>query len=268
MTPFPNPLQMAWSNRRLIWVLALREVDSRFRGSFLGILWGFLLPLGTLAIYTFVFTTIFKARWTTPTGATSEFALVVFNGLLFFTLFAEPIARAPGLIGENVSYVKKVVFPIEIMPIVVFISALISFFMGLAIWCAVYVIVLGLPPATLPLAVILLIPMAFLTIGASWFLSSLGVFLRDLRQVIPILTTAILFLSPILYPVSYVPESLRWIIQLNPLTGILEMAKDVMLWGRMPDWPLFLITTILSFLFAWAGYLWFMVTRKAFADVL
>lgn len=268
MLQFSTPFHLAWANRQLIWRLAFREVESRFRGSFLGLLWGFLLPLGTLAIYTFVFTTIYQARWTTPTGATTEFALVVFSGLLFFSLFAEPISRAPGLIEENASYVKKVVFPIEIMPIVIFISSLVSFFMGLAIWCAAYLVVIGLPPATLPFVLLLLVPMAFLTIGLSWLLSSLGVFLRDLRQVVPILTTAVLFLSPILYPVSYVPESLQWIIRLNPLTGILEMSKDVMLWGKMPDWPVFVITTILSFMFAWAGYIWFMVTRKAFADVL
>jgi lipopolysaccharide transport system permease protein len=259
---------VAWRNRRLIWRLTKRELEARFRGSILGLAWGFILPLASLAVYTFVFSTIFQARWPTPSGGTAEFALIVFSGLLIYGVFSETLNRAPGLINENVSFVKKVVFPLEILPWIVVASALCNFLMGFAIFLIASLAIQGLPSPLLPLIVLPLVPLAMISLGLCWFLASLGVFLRDIRQVIGILTTMLLFVSPVLYPITSIPEKYRWIMRLNPLSSILEMSKEILFWGRQPDWLALAFLTLFGWVLAWLGYAWFSRTKKAFADVL
>jgi lipopolysaccharide transport system permease protein len=234
----------------------------------LGVVWGFLLPLGTLAVYTFLFSTIFQARWGAASSSTSETALLVFSGLLLYSVLAEVIARAPTLVQENVSYVKKVVFPLEILPWLAVLTSLRTFFMGLSMLLVGMLAFKGLPPPTAPLILLILIPIVLFTLGAAWFLASLGVFLRDIREVIAIGTTALLFLSPILYSPSAFPQDYRWIMTANPFTPILEMSKDVLFWGRLPNWDELALLTLGAWGVAWVGLFWFKRTQKAFADVL
>lgn len=266
-----SPFEMIasfWQNRKLIKTLAKREVVGRYRGSVLGIMWSFLNPVLMLAVYTFVFSVVFKARWSTNSDSKTEFALVLFAGLLVFNLFAECVNRSPTLIISNTNYVKKVVFPLEILPWVTlgtaFFHMLISFF----VWLIFYFFFFGQPHPTILLIPFIMLPLVLLTLGISWFLASLGVFLRDVAQIVGIMTTTLMFLSPIFYPLSSLPEKYQRILFLNPLTLIIEQTRSVLIWGQTPVLDVLCLYTFLTASVAWMGFAWFQKTRKGFADVI
>jgi lipopolysaccharide transport system permease protein len=257
-----------WRNRQLILASAKREVLGRYRGSALGILWSFFNPLLLLAVYTFVFSEVFKARWNTGSNSKTEFALVLFAGLLIFNLFAECINRAPGLILSNVSYVKKVVFPLEILPFVALLSSLFHATISLGVWLLAYIVLVGIPHATALYLPLILVPLLLLIMGFSWMLTSFGVYCRDVAQFAGILTTALMFLSPIFYPASNLPEAYRHWLYLNPLTPVIEQTRAVLYWGQAPDFEMLAIFWMATFFIAWLGFAWFQKMRKGFADVL
>lgn len=221
-----------------------------------------------LVVYTFVFSVVFKARWVGGTDSKTEFALVLFAGLMVYNLFAECINRSPGLMLGNVNYVKKVVFPLEILPVVAIGSAAFHFLVSLLVWLIFYLIYFGIPQATLLLFPLVLIPFFLLTLGFSWFLASLGVFLRDVSQIVGVMTTALMFLSPIFYPITALPQEYHIFLQINPLTFVIEQARDVMIWGKGMNWIAWIIYLLLAAIMAWLGFAWFQKTRKGFANVL
>jgi lipopolysaccharide transport system permease protein len=246
----------------------MRDILGRYRGSFIGILWSFFNPLLMLAVYTFVFGLVFKARWNIGSDSRSEFALVLFAGLIVFNLFAECVNRAPGLILYNVNYVKKVVFPLEILPWVVLGSALFHGFVSFLVWFIFYIILFGLPHISVLLLPLVLLPMLFLTMGVSWLLASLGVYLRDISQIIGPVITVLMFLSGIFYSVSSLPLEYQSLFRLNPIVLIIEQVRDVLIWRKEPDYPLLMALLCGSALSAWIGFAWFQKTRKGFADVI
>ncbi len=263
-----SPLRAAWRHRKLIARLARSELEGRFRGSVLGTAWMAINPLIMLAVYTFVFTVVFQARWGAAAGSSVDFALLLFSGMILFGVFAECVNRAPTLMLENVSYIKRVVFPLEILPVVVMLTALVNAAVGFIILILFYLTVRGAPPPTALLVPLALAPLCLVTLGASWFLASMGVFLRDIRQMVGVLVTLLMFLSPIFYPLEALPEAFRFWVSLNPLTLILEQSKDLLFWGRLPDPGVWALTLIASWGVAWLGYVWFVKTRKGFADVV
>jgi lipopolysaccharide transport system permease protein len=255
--------------RQLIFTLAQREIAARYKGSVLGLLWSFVTPLILLGVYTFVFSVVFNARWgASSSGSKAEFALVLYAGLLIFNLFAECLSRAPSLVIDNPNYVKKVLFPLEILPWVSFLTAIFNTVIGVLVLTVFHLAVFGIPPATFLLMPVLLLPMLFLTLGLSWFLSSLGVYLRDVSQFISIITTALMFLTPIFYPISALPESFQSVIYLNPLTFLVDQARNLMIFGHNLNLFGYLIFTLVSLVISWLGFAWFQKTRKGFADVL
>ena len=257
-----------WRHRELVKASAKREVLGRYRGSLLGLLWSFLNPLFMLTVYTFVFSEVFKARWSAGSESKTEFALVLFAGLMVFNLFAECINRAPGLILSNPNYVKKVVFPLEILPFVGLLSAMYHMFISLGVWLVAYVILAGMPHVTVLLLPLVILPFALFIMGLSWALASLGVFLRDVSQFIGVVVTTLMFLSPIFYPVSVLPEAYQHILYFNPLTSAIEMTRDVLYWGKLPDFQVLALYWLVTGAVAWFGFAWFQKTRKGFADVL
>lgn len=267
--PSPGePLAVAWKHRALISRLARREIESRYRGSLLGLTWSVATPLLMLAVYTFVFSVVFKARWGTGSERRGEFALILFSGLLTFGLFSECVNRAPGMILENIAYVKKVVFPLETLAWVGLLGALFNTVIGVLI-LLVGRLALGVPPPLTSLLLpLLLIPLCLLVLGTTWFLSSVGVFLRDIRQIVPVLTTVLLFVSPIFFPASAVPEPFRSILSLNPLAPTVESVRAVLFFGRSPDWGSWTLSLGISAAVCWLGFAWFANTRKGFADVV
>jgi lipopolysaccharide transport system permease protein len=257
-----------WRHRGLLKSLIVREVAGRYRGSILGILWSLFNPLLMLSVYTFVFGVIFAARWTGGTGAKSEFALILFAGLLMFNFFAECFSRAPTLIIGHANYVKKVVFPLEILPWMVLGSSLFHLLISLVVWVAAYLVFFGLPNPELLYLPLILIPFSLFTMGVSWFLASLGVYLRDVAHITSILTTILMFLSAIFFPLEALPPSIQSLSLLNPLIPPIEMARQALFFGKAPSWSLYAVYFAAAALVAWLGFAWFQKTRRGFADVL
>jgi lipopolysaccharide transport system permease protein len=255
-------------NRRLIYTLTKREVISRYRGSVLGLLWSFFTPVLMLVVYTFVFSVVFQAKWSEGQTSKSAFALVLFSGLIIFNLFSECINRAPTAIIVNSNYVKKVIFPLEILPWVNLFAALFHFAVSCVVWIAFYIFEVGMPHLTILLMPFIMLPLILMIMGLSWFLASLGVYLRDVSQLVGIITMVLMFLSPIFFPTSALPESVRPLLLLNPLAHFIEQTRDVMYWGRIPELKPWLTGLIVNAVIAWAGFLWFQKTRKGFADVI
>lgn len=261
-------LKSLWGNRELIAQMTRREVIGRYKGSVMGLLWSFLNPVFMLIVYSFVFSVVFKARWSGADESHSQFAVILFAGMTVHSLFAEVLNRAPTIILGNVNYVKKVVFPLEILAVVSLGAALFHALVSLLVLLAAFVMLNGFIHWTAIFAPLVLLPLMILSLGFGWILSSLGVFVRDIGQLIGVLTTALLFLSPVFFPVSALPESFQPWLQLNPLTFIIEQTREVLVWGRLPDWKGLATYFIAASSFAWLGFFWFQRTRKGFADVL
>jgi lipopolysaccharide transport system permease protein len=255
-------------SRGLVYQLIKRNILGRYRGSMFGLVWSFFHPILMLAVYTIVFSTVFKARWNTGDESKIEFALALFIGMITHGIVAEILNKSPRLIITNVNYVKKVVFPLEILPWVVMGATLFHSFVSLFVWVLFYIAVNHSVNWTLIYLPIVFSPLVILSMGLSWFLASLGVYIRDIGQITGVLATVLLFMSPVFYPASMLPEPYQTLIYLNPLTFIIEQARDVLMWGRLPDWEGLGIYVAVSIIFAWAGYAWFQKTRRGFADVL
>jgi lipopolysaccharide transport system permease protein len=248
--------------------MIVRETVSRYRGSALGLIWSFFIPVLMLAIYTFVFSYIFKARWRVGTDSKTEFALVLFAGLMLFNMFADCINRAPLQIISNANLVKKVVFPLEILSIVTVAAAMFQMVVSLVVWLLFYLVVFGIPPVTALLLPLIVFPLVLLTIGMTWFLAALGVYLRDVAQITGVLTTTLMFLTPIFFPASAVPKQFQVLFLINPLASIVEQARDVLIWGKVPDLGLYGYLLVVSAVVAWLGFACFQKTRGGFSDVL
>ena len=258
-----------WRNRGLITQMIRREVLGRYKGSVMGLAWSFFNPILMLTVYTFVFSVVFKSRWgAAGNESKTQFAVVLFVGMIVHGLFAEVINRAPALIPSNVNFVKKVVFPLDILPVVAIGAALFHSLVSLSVLMAAFVLFNGYLNWTVLFIPLVLLPLIILTLGVAWMLSSLGVFLRDLEQTTGIITMVLLFFSPIFYPVTALPVKLRPWIMANPLTFIIEQARAVLIWGHLPNWMGLGIYTLAAIAVAWLGYVWFQKTRKGFADVL
>ena len=256
-----------WAQRSLILQLVRREVLNRYKGSVLGLLWSIIYPLMLLAVYTFVFRVVFNARWD-PNGGNLDYALVLFAGLIVFNFFSESLASSPRLLQSHVSFVKKVVFPLEILAGVVIGNALFHALVSLAVLLAAIWVVQGSLSWTLVLLPLIWLPLVMLTLGFVWLISALGVYLRDLNELINVALLMLFFMSPILYPVHALPEWLRPYMLLNPLAPLVEQTRSVALHGQVPGLVPWLLTLALSWLVAWLGFAWFQKTREGFADVL
>lgn len=265
-------------NLTLIGELVRRDIVGRYRGSVLGIFWSLLTPLFMLAVFTFVFGTVLQTRWVHsadgPNAAAAaqpsiaEFAIILFAGLIVFQLFAEVINRAPSLIYTNVNYVKKVVFPLEILPVVALGSAAFHACISLAVLFVFKIAVTGHVPWTALLFPFVMAPYLVLILGLAWFLASFGTYVRDVGQVLAPLVTALMFLSPIFFPLAALPAWIRPWVALNPVALPVEQAREVLILGRVPDLFSLAVYTVVALGIAALGFIWFQKTRRGFADVL
>jgi lipopolysaccharide transport system permease protein len=230
--------------------------------------WAFGVPLLMLGIYTLVFGRVFHVRWPMPIENGPSFALILFAGLVVYSLFSECVIRAPTLVLAHATYVKKIVFPVEILPWVAMATALFQAGVSLVVLVAARTLLQGPPPWTVVLLPVILTPCILFTMGLTWLLASLGVFFRDLAQTVGLFTTAVLFLSPVFYPVDALPEGFRGWVWLNPLTAPIEHVRAALFLGETPAWGLFFMALLIAYAVAWAGLAWFLKTRGSFADVL
>jgi len=255
-------------NRVLIFRLAQREVQGRYRGSLIGVAWSLLLPLFMLGVYTFVFSEIFQSRWGLRDDGKGMFALALFSGLIVYTFFAECAVKAPGVLLQNPSYITKIVFPLEILAVVSVLSTMFNAVASLIVLALFTLLLRGSIPATFPLTFLLLLPLAMFCLGMTWVLSALGIYLRDLGMIVNPLMTALLFVSPVLYPLTQVPEHWRSWVEANPLTFFIEAGRGAALMGVSPSAGLLGVWTAISLATAGVGLVLFNKARRGFADVL
>lgn len=253
-------------NRNLILRMAKRQISSRYKGSVLGIFWSFLNPIIMLLVYSFVFGVVFKTKWGVDTN--ENFTIVLFTGLIIHAFLAESIVVSPNIILSNVNYVKKIVFPVEILSFIYLSTSFFNFIIGiLLIFLGQAILGGGITLMWLYLPLIIL-PLIFLNLSVLWIFSSLGVYLRDLGQVAPIISTLLLFLCPIFYPLSAMPESFQSVMLLNPLSYLVEQSREILIFGREPNILNLSIYTVVTIFISQLSYGFFIKTKKGFADVL
>jgi lipopolysaccharide transport system permease protein len=258
-----------WMYRGLIAQFTRREIEGRYKSSFLGFAWSFVQPLALLIIYTFVFGVVFRARWPgARTGNLSEFGLVLFSGLIVFGIFSECVNRAATLIVSVPNYVKRVVFPLEVLPVSVLGSALFHAAVSLSVLLSASLLLSRQLPWTIVLVPVVILPLILLSLGLAWFLASLGVFVRDLGHLVGLLVQVLMFATPIFYPLEGIPLRLRPLISVNPLTPIVENMRRVIFRAEPPPWLALCAWTAATAVVTLLGYAWFMKTKKAFADVI
>ncbi|WP_288398703.1 ABC transporter permease [uncultured Serratia sp.] len=253
-------------NTGLIFNLTKRDVESRYRGTSLGIVWSLLNPVIMLSIYSFIFGFVFKAKWGLTT--TENYTLIMFTGLLTHGFIAECLGKATTIYVYNVSYVKKVLFPLESLCWVSVFGSLFQFFMGCIVF-AIFCILLKQPVSLMALLVpIVILPLILLSYSISLFLSSLGVYIRDMGQVVSVIIALMLFMSPIFYPITAVPEQYRMLIYINPLTFIVEALRDVVLYGKLFSLEGYALYWGISIVLYVLAITWFKKVKRGFADVL
>lgn len=258
-------------NRSLFLQMTRRNVEARYRGSLLGLIWSFVQPLMMLCVYTFVFSVVFKARWGVDVAGGSgrgAFAVIMFCGMAMFNLFSEAVNSSSVCIVGNQNLVKKVIFPLEVLP---FIQVCTTFILGTAWFVLLFFgtwFILGNLSWTMFLLPLALVPLVIFTLGISYFVAALGVYVRDTQYVIGVVLQVLFFATPIFYPINQVPERFRVWLELNPLTVYIEQARAVFLYGQLPNWRFLGVATIVALVVMQLGYFFFLRTKKGFADVL
>ena len=263
-----GPLDAWLLHRSLTWEMTRRDVLGRYRGANFGLMWSLISPFFMLLIYTLAFGYILKARWPGTTGNMADFAMLLSVGLIVHGFFAECLNRAPMLIVANANLVKRIVFPLQVLPWTIVLSALFHALANSLVFVLLNLALRGELSPTLVLLPLVLLPLAIAALGVVWLVSALSVYLRDIAQVTGVLTTAMLFLSSAIVPVETLPASYQWVFRANPLTFIIDQAREVAFWGRMPDWAGLCMFAAGALVFAWLSHALFQKLRRGFADVL
>ena len=258
-----------WRMRELVIQFTRRDIETRYRDSVMGILWTVANPLLMLAVYTFAFGLIFRSRWPqSRSQSLTEFALIIFCGITIFNLFSETVNRAPTLVINVPNFVKKVVFPLEILPISALLTALFNMSISLCIVVLGNLLFAGSIPWTTVFIPLIILPVSLLSLGSAWFLASLGVFFRDIGPIIAVAVQALFFLTPIFYTPAAIPEPFRSALVFNPIADAVEQGRNALLFGIAPDFARLGLWIVITSIVAILGYGWFMLTKKAFADVV
>jgi lipopolysaccharide transport system permease protein len=254
-------------HRSLVIELTKREFSGKYRGSFGGLVWSFAQPLFLLTVYTIAFGIILKARWGFS-GSTKEYALMLFAGLIVFNAFSEVLSKSTTLITTNPNFVKKVVFPLELLPVITVTTALIHALIGVGVWLAGYILIMGAPKATVLIFPLVLICLAPVLLGLGWLLSSVAVMVKDISQLTGMLNHTLLFLTPIFYSIEAAPVLVQNLLLLNPLTFIVEQFRLVLFYGQIPALKGLAVYFSLASVFAWVSYVLFNRLRPGFADMV
>lgn len=258
-----------WRNMPLIRRMTKREVIGRYKGSVIGIAWSFFNPLLTLLVYTFVFSKIFQSRWPASAGnSTGDFAIMVFTGMIMHSFFSECLNKSPETLLNNKNYITKVVFPLEILPIINLGVAIFHLLISLMVAATALAWLNHTPSFTLMFFPLVIVPLMLGTAGITWITTSLGVYIRDIGQIVVFLSSILLFLSPVFYPTSALPPKYQVWMSYNPLTYFIETSRGILINDTAPDPIQLIYVYAIAFLIFFTGYYWFQKTRKGFADVL
>ncbi len=256
------------NNRSLLKQLMIRDFTSRYKSGVLGLAWAMINPLLMLALYSFVFVAVFQMRWGVNDTSGHNFVLLLFTGILVHGLFSEFVVRAPTLIVSNPSYVKKVVFPLELIPLTPLLGAIVNFSLGMVLVLIMQLWINGTISLYIILMPLIILPFIILLLGVSYIFSSLGVYFRDLSQISGLISTIAIFASPVLFPLENVPDAYRDLLYLNPITLVVEQLREVIVIGQLPDLVSLTIYSCIAVSIFIFGFLWFKIVRKGFSDVL
>jgi len=256
------------NNFYLLSQLTRRDIAARYQGSAVGLLWAFFAPVLMLLVYTFVFGYVFKARWMGAETDRTFFALNLFAGMIVHGFLAECVTRSPTLLQQHSNFVKRIVFPLWLLPLVPLASALFHTGVSFFVLFLAHLAIVQNPHWQLLALPLLIVPFIFFLSGLVWMLSALGVYLRDLSQIIPILVTVLMFMSPVFYPAEALPEQIRPLMYMNPLTPAIETLRAVLFEGQLPSIAGYGIALFASFLFAALGLFIFNRLKVGFSDVL
>lgn len=266
-----NIIEVILNKIWLVQNLVKRDISIRYKDSIFGMMWVVILPIIMLLIYTFVFSVVFKAKWggaASDGGDRTEFALLLFSGLIIFNFFSEVLNRSPGIINSNVNYVKKVVFPLEVLPIAITSTAFINALISIAIWYIFYIFFYGFPSFNSFLSLSIIFPFYIALLGLSWLLSSIGVFLKDLSQLTPLIGTLFMFLSPIFFPLESLPEKYQWLMKFNPLYYFVTIFRDGVFYGKLFEPITYFSILLTSLIFSLIAYFIFQSLREGFSDAI
>lgn len=266
-SPPPTGLVELWQQRHLLGLMVKRDCLGRYKGSLLGLLWPLINPVGHLLLYTFLFSVVLKVKFGTS-GSTSNFALYLMAGLLPWGAFAEALARSSTVILEHPNLVKRVVFPLQILPVVTVLSALVTEAIAFIILLAGVLLYNHGLPSSLVFLPLIIISQILLTAGISWFVASLSVYIRDIRHLMALGLSAWMYGTPIVYPATALPEKIQFILWLNPMAGIVMDYRRVVLEGLAPDWQHYGVYTAMAVIVCIVGFNFFEGTKKSFADVM
>lgn len=261
-------IKTIYKNSYLFKQLVKKDIQQQYKGSVLGILWSFIVPIFMLVIYTFVFSEVFQAKWDIDTSDKYQFALVLFCGLTVFNLVSEVMSRSTRLIASNTNYVKKVIFPLEILPVVATFSSLFNCGISFIILIVVRLIIYHSVSTTLYMIFLMFIPLIVLAVGLGLFISAVSVYLKDVGNAISVIITILMYISPVFFPLSAVPESFRSVCECNPMTYIIENFRNVVLYGKCINWKYYGISCAVALVFYFIGKVVFMRAKEGFADVL
>jgi lipopolysaccharide transport system permease protein len=256
-----------FESRYLLQAFVVRDIKDRHQGTILGAFWMVLQPLMMLAVYSFVFTSVFNTRWG-EAGVSKDFVVMLYCGLIVHAFFSETLSRSHSAVSSNQSYVKKVVFPLEILPFIHLVSAVFNLLIGLLLICVYLLIQNHAIPLTAIYVLLVLVPLIIITAGFAWILAAVGVFFRDIGHMIGLVMSILLFLSPVFYPVSAAPTLVQNFLYLNPLTFPIEQLRLSLILGNQPDWEYWIIYFVVATVFAISGLWVFQKVRPAFADII
>jgi lipopolysaccharide transport system permease protein len=262
------PFVSLWERRVLFRRVLRRDVEASFRGSVLGVLWIVLIPLAMVAVYSFVFGVVLNSTWSTEGATTGDVPLIYFCGVIIFGFFFDIVNRSPNHIRAHSTYVKKVIFPLDLLDWVLVGSAMTRLMIGLALLIVATAVLQQRIPFELPLVLLLLAPFALLMIGVAWILSAVGTYIRDLAPLITAVSPVVMFVSPVFYPLERVPEAFRGLYLLNPLTFPLENSRQVLFFGESIPWLGYGMYWLAAIAVFYAGYFFFERARPGFADVV
>ncbi len=258
-----------FKKKDLFSLLFFQELTGKYRNNFLGLYWIIITPLFMLSIYTFVFGYVFAIKWPGFAGSNLfQFSLILYSGLIFYNTFSEAVSRSPQIILENSNYVSKVVFPLEMLTVVSTFAAFINLFINLTLIIIFKIILFSNANFEIFYLLIILPSFALMILGITWIFASIGVFIRDLSHVVTSGIQGLLFLSPIFYPISSLPEWLRPFILINPISIPVEQARKVLLFNETPDISTLIIYLLFSVCISISGYYLFQKSKKGFADVI
>jgi lipopolysaccharide transport system permease protein len=259
---------IVFRQRQLLWQLVRRNVLERYRGALLGLLWSLLTPLAMLAVYSFVFGVVLKVQWSESPPGPGSFAITLFAGLIAFNFFSEVVNSSTTVILGSPNYVKKVVFPLEILPVAKLGEGLFHSGASFAVLLLAELVLMRRIPVTALLLLPVLLPLILFAQGLAWLLAALGVFVRDAPYAAGIATNVLFFATPILYPASKLPEGLKWLVYLNPLAGTVHHCRQTLIWGEAPNFAWYSYTLIIGIIMFYFGFWFFERTKRSFADVM